>query len=130
MLLLTLFIRSFGTWVWAHVVQACLDHIKIHSQVHKIRTQKKVFLPTGDSSYNFYHHPEDYGGESQLIPIDLDVIDQLMLEHPAPDLNCFGTKEFATLAGNIHKEIGSPVIEIDNAWRVWKAMMNVFECLA
>jgi hypothetical protein len=73
-------------WLWAAIVQKRLDELVRESEelvkeseLHKIRKQKKILLPSGARRIGMYRFPEKHGCSANLlIPIPRADIDRLL----------------------------------------------------
>lgn len=74
-------------------MQAKLDEIVKESRRHKDRNQKNILLPSGGRRIDFYNNPEHYGGKDRLIPIESNIIEDLLTKYDRRNLLLFGTKE-------------------------------------
>jgi hypothetical protein len=124
---LCLIFSDLGTWLWSKVVQNCLDHLRDENGAHRVRFQRKVLLPTGGRIEDFYNFPERYGGKKMLIPVPEDVINKLIAEHMPDWIFQFGSDEFNCLAEATYTSIGSPALDVENCWNIWRIMIDIFE---
>lgn len=127
-ILLYLFCRELGTWLWAKVVQTRLDRARERQKVHRIRIQRRIFLPSGGTSYEFYHSPRKFHGTNMLIKVpDMSIIDDLLQEFAADEHLCFGDKTAIALFEALFIEVGSPKLSLRNTWAVWRRMMDLLD---
>ncbi|KDR69991.1 hypothetical protein GALMADRAFT_145037 [Galerina marginata CBS 339.88] len=96
------------SWIWGKIVQLRLDEAVHQSQMHRIRKQKNILLPSGARRIDIYNHPEDHELMDCLIKIPAKDIDDLLLEHDRPDLLQFGTDEEVAMCEAVYSAIGSP----------------------
>lgn len=123
---LIMFGRGIASWLWGKVVQQCLDQYCIENAAHRVRYQEKSLLPTGGRRKDFYESPEDYNGESQLISIPREDIEQLLMEHDRPDLLQFGTDEMVELCERLYLEIGLPELRAKSGWIVFRELIDTY----
>jgi hypothetical protein len=57
---------------------------------------------------------------------DLTAIDRLIAEHTPPDIFHFGSDEMVGLAQHLYTTVHKPDLSANNAWAVFKAMINVY----
>ena len=107
-------------------MQAKLDGIVEESWCHRVRKQKNILLPSGGRRIDFYNNPEDYGGKDRLIPIEPNIIEDLLMKYDRPDLLLFGTKETDFMCGKIHEGLGSPKLSPRVGWAVFSDMVNYY----
>lgn len=115
--------RGVAWWLWAKIVQNCLDDILEENRLHRVRKQKKSLLPTGGHHINFYTRPEDWAGSNQLIDISSNDVDRLLAEYDHPELFQFGSNEMVALCERLFTAVGNPVVSATNVWAVFTAMI-------
>ncbi|KAF8998666.1 hypothetical protein BDQ17DRAFT_1247363, partial [Cyathus striatus] len=111
-------------WLWGRIVQERLNEVVIENQLHCIRRQKGILLPSGARRVDLYSTPEKYGGKDRLIKADEKVIDELLEEYDRPDLLCFSTPEAVALCESIYIGIGQPKLSARIGWSVFADMVN------
>jgi hypothetical protein len=57
---------------------------------------------------------------------DLSAIDCLIAEHTPPDIFQFGSDEMVDLAQRLYTAVHKPEASTNNAWAVFKAMINIY----
>jgi len=117
--------RSISKWLWGAVVQLRLDELLHEHQVHKIRKQRGILLPSGARRIDLYTKPEKYGAffKDRLIKIPDDILKELVEKYDRPDLFAFGTLEDVALCKRIHGKIGSPILVARDGWNIFREMV-------
>jgi hypothetical protein len=69
-------------------------------------------------------------GEKDAYSGPEDVIDKLIAEHMPDRSFQFGSDEFNSLAEATYARIGSPGLEVGNAWNIWRIMMDIIDGLS
>lgn len=117
--------RQTSNWIWFPLVQRELDVWVTRQNAHRIRKQSAKILPSGGRPDHFYMDPTTYGGQQCLVPVDVDAIDHL-LEQSAEGRSRmrYVDEDFEELAEAAYKDIGSPAIILQNAWFVFRAMIE------
>ncbi|KAJ7707162.1 hypothetical protein B0H14DRAFT_3025469 [Mycena olivaceomarginata] len=95
-----------SNWIWFPAIQ--------RKQPSHPQTKNKI-LPSGGTPNEFCSNPTAYGGKDCLIPVDEDVIDQLLEEARA---EAHEHMRYAYMA------LGEPEITLQNAWTVFRAMVD------
>ncbi|KAF8985790.1 hypothetical protein BDQ17DRAFT_1436501 [Cyathus striatus] len=111
-------------WLWGQIVQERLNEVRIENQSHRIRSQKKILLPSGARRIDIYSMPEKHGGKDRLIRTKDEVINDLLNEYDRPDLLLFGTAENVAACKNIYVGIGQPKLSARVGWSIFKEMVN------
>lgn len=117
--------RELAIWIWARVVQACLNQYVYETNSHKVRKQRNTHLPTGGSHNDFYDFPEQYGMKDLLIPVDEDSVDHLIKEYQPPHLFQFASDEGEALAQELYSRLGEPQLNVITAWKVFADMLAI-----
>lgn len=113
--------------MWAAIVQKRLDELVKESELHKIRKQKKILLPSGARRIDMYRFPEKHGCSANLlIPIPRADIDRLLAQYDKPHLTQFGTDEEVALYTNLYQGVGSPELAAKNGWEIFRYMMTLY----
>jgi hypothetical protein len=88
--------------------------------------KKKKNLPSGGTPNKFFSNPTAYGGKDCLIPVEEDIIDQLLEEARAEahEHMRYVDDEFDVLAQEAYMALGEPEITLQNAWTVFRAMVD------
>ncbi|KAJ7796019.1 hypothetical protein B0H14DRAFT_2916904 [Mycena olivaceomarginata] len=97
-----------SNWIWFPAIQRSLDQFCDEQNNHRIRKQKNKFF------------------QDCLIPVDEDVIDQLLEEARAEahEHMRYVDDEFDVLAQEAYMALGEPEITLQNAWTVFRAMVD------
>ncbi|KAF8983259.1 hypothetical protein BDQ17DRAFT_1402591 [Cyathus striatus] len=111
-------------WLWGQIVQERLNEVRIENQSHRIRSQKKILLPSSARRIDIYSMPEKHGGKDRLIRTEDEVINDLLNEYDRPDLLLFGTAENVAACKNIYVGIGQPKLSARVGWSIFKEMVN------
>ncbi|KAJ7216981.1 hypothetical protein GGX14DRAFT_601649 [Mycena pura] len=118
--------QEIAIFVWGNAVQRRLDEHQREFETHHIRRQKKSLLPTGGRPKDFYEDPQTWGGQKQLIPVDMALVDKLIAEHTPADLFQFTSNaEMEALCRDLYAALEKPEISSRNAWPVFTAMVNL-----
>jgi hypothetical protein len=113
-------------WLWGKFVQIKLDEIVQESQVHQVRKQKNILLPSGGHQIDFYNYPENYGGKNRLIHIAPNIIDNLVVQYDKPELLLFGSNKTNMICIEIYKAIGFPKLTARMGWAVFLEMITYY----
>ena len=81
----------------------------VENQIHRVRKQKNILLPSGGRRIDFYRNPEKYGGKDRIITVPADTINELLAQYDKPDLLLFGSREQVTWCEEIHTAIGTEI---------------------
>ncbi|KAJ6614416.1 hypothetical protein B0H10DRAFT_1803543, partial [Mycena sp. CBHHK59/15] len=113
-----------SNWIWFPAIQKSLDRFCDQQNHHRVRKQRDKVLPSGGTPHDFYSNPAMYGGEPCLIPINTDVLDQLLGTCGEGYTKMrYVDEEFDEIATGAYVAIGSPKITVENAWLVFRAMI-------
>jgi len=118
--------RQTSNWIWFPLVQRELDKYCLQQCHHRVRRQTDKSLPSGGTPAEFYKHPEDYGGESCLIRVNEEILDQLLeqWEEEAREHMRYVDEDFEPVAEAAYEAIGKPEITLQSAWVVFRAMVE------
>ncbi|KAJ7792503.1 hypothetical protein B0H14DRAFT_2930834 [Mycena olivaceomarginata] len=118
-------LEQTSNWIWFPAIQRSLDQF-CEQNNHRIRKQKNKILPSGGTPNEFCSNPTAYGGKDCLILVDEDVIDQLLEEARAEahEHMRYVDDEFDVLAQEAYMTLGEPEITLQNAWTVFRAMVD------
>lgn len=103
-----------------------MDDIIAESQIHRVRKQKDILLPSGGRRIDFYNQPEKYGGKDRIISIPADAIDELLAQYDRPDLLLFGSREQVTWCEEIYTAIGAPKLAARVGWGIFSKMIDYY----
>ena len=118
------FLFGFGA-----ALSNCADEITHENRIHKIRKQKKKFLPSGGRQINIYNNLQKFGAhlKDRLIHIPDEIIDDLLQKcDDPPDLLQFGTGDTVHLMEQIYWKIGSPKLSAMVGWSVFVEVVNMY----
>lgn len=115
---------EISIWLWAKIVQSCLDEFCLENGNHKVRKQPKVLLPSGGRRIDFYERPQEYGGVDCLIEIPRKDVDMLLEEYNEPELFLFNSVEMTELCQNLYDSIGSPTLKASQGWNIFRQMVD------
>ncbi|KAJ7826448.1 hypothetical protein B0H14DRAFT_2817192 [Mycena olivaceomarginata] len=118
-------LEQTSNWIWFPAIQRSLDQF-CEQNNHCIRKQKNKILPSGGTPNKFCSNPTAYGGKDCLILVDEDVIDQLLEEAcaEAHEHMRYVDDEFDVLAQEAYMALEEPEITLQNAWTVFRAMVD------
>jgi hypothetical protein len=102
-----------------------LDDIISENQIHRVRKQRNILLPSGGRRIGFYRNPEKYGGKDRIIPIPDDTLNELLAQYDKPDPLLFGSREQVTWCEEIHTAIGAPKLSARGGWGVFSKMITL-----
>lgn len=107
------------------MVQRSLDKFCTQQNNHRVRHQKDKVLPSGGTPKNFYENPTAYGGQPCLVPVDMDVLDQLLegCEEGYRQMR-YVDEAFEEIAEEVYAALDKPEITVHNAWVVFRAMIE------
>ncbi|KAJ2912735.1 hypothetical protein MD484_g7671, partial [Candolleomyces efflorescens] len=117
------FHASLSQWIWATIVQEKLDELRIENQLHVIRKQPKILLPSNARRIDLYTNPTQHNGEDKLIPVPQEDIDRLLGEMDDPHLFQFGSDSMVDIFKDLHHAIGSPEFVALNGWSIFREMI-------
>lgn len=117
-------LRGVAHWVWGQAVQEKLDEIMKENRFHKVRKQKKIFLPSGGRPIDFWQNPQKWKGQDQLIQIPPHDIDRLIAEYADPTCLLFGEDAIISIYRAVWEAIGKPRISALNAWSIWRLVVD------
>jgi hypothetical protein len=103
-----------------------LDNIIAENQIHRVRKQKDILLPSGGRRIDFYCNPEKYGGKDRIITVPADTINELLAQYDKPDLLLFGSREQVTWCEEIHAAIGDPKLCAREGWSIFSKMITYY----
>ncbi|KAJ7172053.1 hypothetical protein C8R46DRAFT_1073669 [Mycena filopes] len=114
-----------SNWIWFPLVQRELDKFCHQQNNHRVRFQADKLLPSGGTPHEFYTKPEKYGGEQCLIPVDGDVIQELLdgCEEGYARMR-YVEEEFDVIAEEAYTAMGRPAITLHNAWAVFRVLIG------
>lgn len=114
-----------SNWLWFPLIQHELDKFIDHQNNHRIRFQPDKNLPSGGTPNDFYRHPDRFGGTSCLIPVDMDILDQLLEDsEEGQRLMRHIDEQFEEIANEAYTAIGKPKISLHSAWAVFRELIN------
>ncbi|KAK7001070.1 hypothetical protein R3P38DRAFT_2559293 [Favolaschia claudopus] len=118
--------QQTSNWIWFPLIQHSLDQFCNEQNNHRIRKQKEKLLPSGGSPNQFYANPQKYGGKDCLIKVPAEEIDELLDEarEAAHEHMKFVDDDFDILAHDAYDALGKPDITLQNAWVVFRAMVE------
>ncbi|KAJ6464706.1 hypothetical protein DFH09DRAFT_1254597 [Mycena vulgaris] len=121
------FHRELFNWIFPPLVQAELDDFRTYWNQHKIRPQPGKHMPSGHVPADALKHPEFYGGISCFIKVPQEMIKELrafLTEEVGPreEHLRWVAEDFAAIAEEVHKSLGSPTITLENSWAIFKQM--------
>jgi len=93
------------------VIQLRLDELLHEHQVHEIRKQRGIFLPSRARRIDLYTKLEKHGAffKDRLITIPADILKELVEKYDCPDLFAFGRLEDVAICKRIHgKKLEAP----------------------
>lgn len=108
-------------WIWYPLVQSDLDIWVNQENHHRVRKQADKILPSGGTRRDFFFHPEKYNGAQCGIPVDVNVVDELIaqaMQAGGEELMRYVELEFEEVAAEAYNAVGSPVITLETAWEV------------
>ncbi|KAK7052603.1 hypothetical protein R3P38DRAFT_2861331 [Favolaschia claudopus] len=113
-------------WIWFPLVQRSLDEFCHRQNNHRIRKQKDKLLPSGGTPNAFTANPAKYGGHNCLIKIPADAIDKFLDEarETAREHMRYVDDDFDELACDAYEALQKPVITLQTAWVVFRAMVE------
>ncbi|KAI6167786.1 hypothetical protein EDD17DRAFT_1773327 [Pisolithus thermaeus] len=109
-------------WLWPTFIQHELDQLKEHFNDHPTHFDAMKKLPSGVSPNVAIALAAEYGGESQLIPIDCAVVHCLMEEIGGESLIVFVDGEFAIHAQVVFDSLGMEITP-HSIWQVFMKML-------
>ncbi|KAJ7592636.1 hypothetical protein C8J56DRAFT_929099 [Mycena floridula] len=109
-------------WLWPMLIQAELDDVKDTFNDHATRKDRGKKLPSGDSPNVMYSLHRKFGGENCLIPVDTEIVKELMEELGGEDLIRFVTVEYADHAKAVFDSLDMP-LTMQNVWQVFQLML-------
>jgi hypothetical protein len=111
------------------VVQKRLDSLIIEHQVHRIRKQKKILLPSDARRIDLFTSPERFGGINQLIPIPSQDIDRLLAEYDDHLLFQFGSDKAVEIFEDLYSAAGNGHIPFlpANGWLIFQEMIEIHD---
>ena len=109
-------------------MQLRLDELLHEHQVHKIRKQRGILLPSGARRIDLYTQPEKHGAffKDRLIKVPKDILEELLAKYDRPDLFAFGTLEDVALCKRIHRKIRSPILVARSGWKIFREMVSYY----
>ncbi|KAF5379743.1 hypothetical protein D9615_005816 [Tricholomella constricta] len=117
--------KEMSNWIWFPLIQRELDDFVDTQNNHRIRRQQEKNLPSGGTPNDFYRHPDRYGGQSCLIDIDINVLDQLLDEAvEGRRLMQYVDEEFEEIANTAYIAVGRPKITLHSAWDVFRVLVD------
>ncbi|KAF8152977.1 hypothetical protein B0H34DRAFT_754101 [Crassisporium funariophilum] len=117
--------KETSNWIWFPLVQRELDKFTDYQNNHRIRPQKAKNLPSGGTPNEFYKNPDRWGGVSCLIPVDGQVLDQLIEGcEEGRRLMRHVDEDFEKIADQAYIAIGEPQITLQSAWEVFQALVE------
>ncbi|KAJ7453495.1 hypothetical protein FB451DRAFT_1050178 [Mycena latifolia] len=121
------FHRELFNWIFPPLVQAELDDFRIYWNQHKIRAQANKNMPSGHVPADALEHPELFGGISCFIKVPQETLKELrafLTEEVGPreDHLRWVAEDFAKIAEEVHRSLGSPKITLENSWVIFKNM--------
>ncbi|KAJ6535294.1 hypothetical protein DFH09DRAFT_1249931 [Mycena vulgaris] len=104
-----------------------LDDFRTYWNQHKIRPQPGKHMPSSHVPADALTHPEFYGGISCFIKVPQEMIKELrafLTEEVGPreEHLRWVAEDFAAIAEEVHKSLGSPTITLENSWVIFKQM--------
>ncbi|KZT50872.1 hypothetical protein CALCODRAFT_423369, partial [Calocera cornea HHB12733] len=115
---------SVSRWLWARLVQQELDKYVSERNACRIRRQRRVHLPTGDSPDEFWFHPEEWDMEDCLIAVPPEYTDQLIAEFSPQGLFQFVSDEMELACAELYVAVGSPKMSLLNIWEIYTLMLR------
>ncbi|KAF6744511.1 hypothetical protein DFP72DRAFT_825746, partial [Ephemerocybe angulata] len=94
-------------------------------QVHRVRHQAKILLPSGTRRIDMYSSPEDYGGMDKLIKIPAEDIDRMLAQWEDPSLFRFGTLDEVENYENLYQSIGVPELLPSDGWTIFHHIVTL-----
>ena len=117
---------KLADWIWVDLLQKEVDDYVAQFNDHKVRYQAEKVGPSGASPDYAFEHPEEFGGENQLIEVDIGVINVLLQNHPGEVATRFYSPRVNDIATAIYVGVGSPAITFESAWEVFALMIDEF----
>ncbi|KAJ7443041.1 hypothetical protein B0H11DRAFT_2251105 [Mycena galericulata] len=117
--------ENTASWLWFPLVQRSLDRFCLQQNNHRVRKQTDKILPSGGSPDQFYKNPTAYGGESSLIPVDMQVLDELLdgCEDGYAKMQ-YVDDGFDELAEAAYTALNKPEVTVHTVWIVFRAMLG------
>jgi hypothetical protein len=115
--------------VWAKIVQIQLDQQAALQAQHKIRSQPQRYLPSGDTSDQFYRFPEKFGGEPCLIKIPAEDIELLVATYVPTNLFVFCDQAVHDAATIALANEGLLPLTPQNGWAVFSQLLPIVTAL-
>jgi hypothetical protein len=125
--LTNIFVSELSRWLWGNIVQRRLDRMKRDHEVHRVRYQRKVLMPTGCRRIDMYQKPWRTGGEEQLLRLTPEaelVVDQLIAEHVPKNYTQFASDEVTKLGEHYLSLLPSDHdLKARYGWKIFNAMI-------
>jgi hypothetical protein len=114
-----------------------LNKLKRENELHRVRNQPKINLPSGFRRIDIYTRPEDCGPHfaNALIPLTPEaekVVDELIAKHVPPNYARFASEHVVNLAvkyvGLLPK--AKVIFDARHGWTLFRAMLQLHETMA
>jgi hypothetical protein len=121
--------RLLALWIWPTLIQKELDDVRDQMNKRKGRKQKEKALPSGVSPQIAYDLYKEYGGEWCLLPVDVEVVQQIMddilLEEDPFDWEV--PIEFKYRCEKAYANLNIGELTMQNGWSVFTDMLVELE---
>src|ERR1700742_4696207 len=116
-------------WLWPPIMQKELDKFVHFANNRRMRKQKDKVLPSGVTPDFAYTFPDQFGGRDCLIPVDRQVVKEILddMEAEKDALTDWGVPpEFAAAASAaaISLEINIEECSLNNIWWIFAAIIQ------
>ncbi|KZS95046.1 hypothetical protein SISNIDRAFT_452364 [Sistotremastrum niveocremeum HHB9708] len=120
--------RQTANWMWFPLVQADLDRYTSTCNAHRVRKQANKSLPSRGTPNVFYTIPHQFNGEKCLIPVDTEVVDSILeTMEEGRDLMRYIDTDFEVLVEEAYAQIESPGINFENAWDIFRQLIDILD---
>ncbi|KAF9548622.1 hypothetical protein CPC08DRAFT_648378 [Agrocybe pediades] len=110
-------------WLWGRIVQLRLDEIIKESEIHKVRKQQDILLPSSARRIDMYEDPTRFNGKDCLIDVPEEWIEELTAQYDRPDLLQFGSDDAVAMCEDAYRAIGEPRLSAKVGWDVFNSMV-------
>ncbi|KZS87929.1 hypothetical protein SISNIDRAFT_418873 [Sistotremastrum niveocremeum HHB9708] len=115
--------RALADWIWVPLAQDYINDFVNTYNNHKVRRQPHKQGPSNAAHNYTYQFPEEFGGENQLVYGDMDLVAQILQDHPGKEAIRFYPPWFDVLCQESHRRIGRPPLTLASAWLVFVHML-------
>ncbi|KAJ7200544.1 hypothetical protein GGX14DRAFT_372082 [Mycena pura] len=110
-------------FLWSRILQSELDKTLEFRNGVKMRTQSDKPGPSGMSRNEAFSLYEDWGGKNCLLPIPVDIVQQMKADLGGDALLNFTSTEFAERAQVVLDSLGPVAMTLENGWMIFRVML-------